>query len=247
MNTSHRHTACGFDKQPAPVPKPIRVLLVDDHPFIIQGLASSISRQPHLTVVGEAKDGQEAIAKSKELTPDVVVMDVTMPKLDGLAATETVRRDTPSAKVIVFTIHSQVDSFIRVLRSGASGCVLKTAPTGDLVQAIETVHAGHTYFSKELSQDAVNHMVRGTGNGPQILHLSNREREVLIAVAEGLTNKEIASRLNITVRTVETHRERITRKLDIHTIAGLTRFAYEKGLLSLAREPESTSQSPAGS
>jgi two-component system nitrate/nitrite response regulator NarL len=158
--------------------------------------------------------------------------------MDGLAATQTVSRETPAAKIVVLTAHNQPDSLLRVLRSGARGCVLKTAPTADLVRAIETVNAGSTFFSNELSQHAVRQMIRGGGEGPHASDLSNREREILITIAEGLSNKEIASRLNIAVRTVETHRERLIKKLNIHTTAGLTRFAVKTGLITVPVEEQ---------
>lgn len=216
--------------------KPIKILLVDDHPVVIHGMSSCLAREG-FTVLGHATNGREAISKTKDLSPDIVLMDLQMPDMDGLAATQTVSRETP-AKIVVLTAYNQPDSLLRVLRSGARGCVLKTAPTADLVRAIETVNAGSTYFSNELSQHAVRQMIRGGGEGPQASDLSNREREILIAIAEGLSNKEIASRLNIAVRTVETHRERLIRKLNIHTTAGLTRFAVKTGLITVPTDKQ---------
>ena len=131
-------------------------------------------------------------------------------------------------------MHRQSDYVLRILQSGALGYVLKEAPTEELMQAIQTVHNGQTYFSSEIARVALTQFVRGPGEGPSPMNLTNREREVLIFIAEGLSNKEIAVKLNLGVRTVETHRERIMRKLNIHSIAGLTRFAIAKGLVSIS-------------
>jgi two-component system nitrate/nitrite response regulator NarL len=214
----------------------IRVLLADDHPVVRRGLTVCLARQERLLIVGEAADGQEAVAKARELSPDIVLMDVDMPQMNGLTASEILRKELPRIKVLILSMHSHSDYVLRILQSGARGYVLKNASPDELVKAIETVHAGESYFSPDVARLALNQFVRGTGEGPQISHISNREREVLIAIAEGLSNKEIASRLNLGVRTVETHRERIMRKLNIHSVAGLTKFAIAKGLVLLPKD-----------
>jgi two-component system nitrate/nitrite response regulator NarL len=215
---------------------PIRVLLADDHPVVRRGLSACLARHKHLQIVGEAADGQEALTKARELNPDIVLMDIEMPKMDGLTATEMLRKELPRVRVLILTMHSQSDYLSRILRSGARGYTLKTASPEELAKAIETVHAGESYFSPDIARVALNQIVRGTGGGSEVPQLSKREREVLIAIAEGLSNKEIASRLNIGVRTAETHRERIIRKLNIHSVAGLTRFAISKGLITLPKD-----------
>jgi two-component system nitrate/nitrite response regulator NarL len=130
-------------------------------------------------------------------------------------------------------MHRQTDYVLRILQSGALGYVLKDAPVEELVEAIQTVYAGQAYFSSDIARVALTQFVRGSSDGPSPMNLTNREREVLIFIAEGLSNKEIAVKLNLGVRTVETHRERIMRKLNIHSIAGLTRFAIAKGMISI--------------
>ena len=214
----------------------IKLLLVDDHPVVRRGISSCLARQERLTIVGEAADGLEAVRKAKELNPDIILMDIDMPHMNGLAVTEVLRRELPSIKVLILSMHSNTDYVLRIIQSGARGYVLKEASTEELVRAIETVESGEAFFSPDVARVALNQFVRGPGTGPNASQLTNREREVLVQIAEGLSNKEIASHLGVGVRTVETHRERIMRKLDIHSVAGLTKFAISKGLISLRGE-----------
>ncbi len=212
-------------------PKSLRLLLVDDHPVVRKGLASCLARQSNLMVVGEAADGQEAIRKARELTPDLILMDIDMPRMNGLEAAEILRKDLPQIKVLILSMCSNTDYALRILESGARGYVLKEASTDELLHAIEVVCSGRTFFSPEVARLTLDQFVRAPGaSGPLV---TPRERQVLVAIAEGLSNKEIACRLNVGVRTVETHRERIMRKLNIHSIAGLTKYALAKGWISL--------------
>jgi two-component system nitrate/nitrite response regulator NarL len=216
--------------------KHIRILVADDHPVVRRGMSSCLARHEHLVIAGEAADGREAVARAKELQPDVILLDIDMPGMSGLAVSEVLRREMPRVKVLVLSMHQRAEYLLRILQSGARGYVLKAASTEELVKAIEMVHAGETYFSPEIARLALNQFVQGNGDGPSAAALTYREREVLVLIAEGLSNKEIATQLNVGVRTVETHRERIMRKLDIHSIAGLTRFALSKGLITLRDE-----------
>jgi len=217
--------------------RPVRVLVADDHPVVRKGVVSSLAAREKIQVVGEAADGQEALRKAKELAPDLVLMDIEMPQMNGLTAAEILRKENPAVKVLILSMHRQTDFVLRILASGARGYVLKDAPPAELVRAIEAVQAGETSFSPEVARAALNQYVQGTGGTAQLGRISNREREVLIAIAEGLSNKEIACRLNVGVRTVETHRERVMRKLNIHSVAGLTRYAIQKGLVTLPVQP----------
>ncbi len=217
----------------------IKLLLVDDHPVVRRGISSCLARQERLSIVGEAGDGIEAVRKAKELAPDIVLMDIDMPHMDGLAVTEVLRKELPNIKVLILSMHSNTDYVLRIIQSGARGYVLKEASPEELVRAIETVESGESFFSPDIARVALNQFVRGPGEGPTPSQLTNREREVLIQIAEGLSNKEIASRLGVGVRTVETHRERIMRKLNIHSVAGLTKFAIAKGLITLREEHNS--------
>ncbi len=211
---------------------PIRVLLVDDHPVVRKGLAACLGRAPSLAVIGEAADGREGLRLARSLRPDIVLTDMDMPNLNGLGLAAALRKELPGIKVLVLSMHSDSDGVLQVLQSGACGYILKAAPMEELIHAVEQVCAGRNYFSDEVARVALSRLV--TGQAPHSgSQLTPREREVLILIAEGLSNKEIACRLDLGVRTIETHRERVMRKLNIHSIAGLTRYAVAKGLISL--------------
>jgi len=214
----------------------IKLLLVDDHPIVRKGIGACLSRHPNFEIVGEAADGREAIARTRELSPNVVLMDIDMPHMSGLAVAEVLRKQMPEVKVLILSMHRQTEYVLRILQSGAHGYVLKDAPPEELIKAIETITTGDAYFSPDIARVALNQFVQGSGGGPEPTDLTQREREVLVHIAEGCSNKEIATNLNVGVRTVETHRERIMRKLNIHSIAGLTRFAIAKGMVTLRED-----------
>ena len=221
--------------QPRPQPlmkKQIRVLLVDDHPVVRKGLCLCLAKHGNIRILGEAADGQQALAMAKELQPDLMLMDIDLPGMNGLAVAEVLRQEQPQIQIVFLSMHSEGEYVMRILQSGAKGYVLKDAPMDELIQAIDKVYAGETYFSPEVARVAMNQIVNNQGtskNGS----LTERENEVLVQIAGGLSNKEIASKLGVGVRTVETHRERIMRKLDIHSAASLTRYAISKGLVTV--------------
>ena len=216
--------------------KRTRVLLADDHPVIRHGIAACLDKHEQLEVVGEASDGKETLRKAKELSPDIILMDIDMPHTNGLAVTEMLRKELPQIKVLILSMSNSGTFVPRILQSGARGYIPKDAPTEELVKAIETVQRGETYFGEDVAQIALRQMMSGSAQGANNRELSPREREVLIGIAKGLSNKEIASHLNIGTRTVETHRDNLMRKLDIRSVGGLTKYALANGLVMLREE-----------
>ena len=215
----------------------IKILVADDHPVVRRGLQTCLARQPRLKIVGEAADGDEALRKARELLPHVVLMDISMPGMNGLAVTEVLRKEAPQIKVLVLSVHNNKEYIFRVIQAGAHGYVSKEAPPEELVRAIETLHAGEPFFSEDIARAALSEFVTSGGKKEPFAQLTIREREVLVQIAEGKSNKEIADRLGIGVRTIETHRERIMRRLNIHSVAGLTKYAIANGLVSLDAGP----------
>jgi two-component system, NarL family, nitrate/nitrite response regulator NarL len=208
----------------------IRILLVDDHPVVRKGLSACLSDRPNLQVIGEAADGMEAIRKVGELSPDLVLMDVEMPVMNGLTATETICKRFPKTKVLVVSMHNNPDYVVQAIQMGARGFALKTAPSEELLKAIDIVQRGEPFFPGQ-SMSGQRLPARNPAAGPD--GLFEREKEVLVYLAMGYSNRDIGELLAISVRTVESHRARLMRKLNIHTIAGLTRYALSKGYISL--------------
>lgn len=203
-----------------------RVLLADDHALVRSGLRSLLQAQPDLEVVGEVEDGAAVVEACQRLKPDVVVMDLAMPGRGGISATEDLRAECPEIKVVVLTMHDD-EAYVRLARlAGASGFVLKKALATELIQAIQEVRAGGTHF---LTADAKRSFK--SSRGFPLEWLSDREREVLVLIALGHTTAEIACKLHISEKTVETHRAHISDKLELRTRADLVRFALEHGLL----------------
>ena len=217
----------------ATLKKKIKVLIVDDHPVVRKGLWSCLSDKQNVKLVGEAVDGIDAVQKVAELEPDVLLMDIDMPRKDGLTVTEELRKSTPKVKVLILSTHSNREYVLRIVRAGARGYVLKDASPDDLLAAIEAVDKGEAFFSPPVARIALNQYVDEADQEAPLAKLSERERQVLALIAEGKSNKEVAVALDIGVRTTETHRERIMRKLDIHSVAGLTKFAIANGIVSL--------------
>jgi two-component system response regulator NreC len=209
--------------------KRIRILLADDHAVVRQGFKMILEAQSDMEIVGEAGNGRQAVELADQLKPDVVVMDVAMPELNGIEATRRIGQSAPHARVVALSMHKDSVYVREVLRAGARGYLLKDSGAGDLVSAVRAVARGEGYLSPTVS-DAVLDDYRKHVTNPIDL-LSSREREVLQMLAEGKTNKEIAGVLNLSVYTVDAHRGRIMEKLNLHSINELVRFAVRNGLI----------------
>ena len=210
--------------------------MADDHPVVRKGLQSCLARHGHVQIVGEAADGEEAVSKTLELKPDVVLLDIHMPHMDGFAVTKLLRSKVPNVKILILSVSSTKEYIFRIIQAGAHGYISKEAPPEELLRAIESVQTGEPFFTPEMARAALNQLVSNGGNKDPFSSLTAREREVLTLIAEGKSNKETAERLGIGVRTVETHRERIMRRLGIHSTAGLTKFAIANGIASIEEQ-----------
>ncbi len=215
--------------------KRIRLLLVDDHPVVRKGIRSCLESLDHIEIVGEATDGREALAKVKELSPDTVLMDIDMPNMSGLDATKAIRSDFPDTRVLILSVHTNKHYVLQIIQSGAQGYVLKDTPPEDLARAIEAVDSGQPFFSPDINQIVLNQYMAeaGVDEDGTSTALTTRERQVLAMIAEGKSNKEMANHLGVGVRTIETHRERVMNKLNIHSVAGLTKYAISNGIARL--------------
>lgn len=218
---------------PNPATASIKVLLVDDHPLVLDGIQARLEAADGIDVIGLAANGQQALERSAELQPDVVLMDVSMPVMNGIEASAHFQRDYPQVKVLILSMHDSREYIMQLMHSGARGYVLKDVGCEELIKAIETVYQGNTYFSQGASQSLFNPDTEAplTSGDEQSPALTKREQTVLRLLAQGSSNKQIASELNISVRTVETHRQNIKAKLGIQTAAGLARYAIENNLV----------------
>ena len=211
---------------------PINILIADDHQVVAEGLKHLIEAQPDLKVLQIVADGREAVKAAKELQPDVVLMDLSMPELNGADATRAILERDPKCKVIVLSMYAEREYVRRALKAGAAGYVVKRSAAKEVVDAIRAVHAGQRYLSPRVA-DVVIDDYAGDGKGDLLERLSAREREVLQLLAEGRTGAEIAARLSLSQKTVETYRARLVEKLGIRDVAGLVKFAIQRGLVSL--------------
>jgi DNA-binding NarL/FixJ family response regulator len=213
--------------------RPIRVLVADDHAIVRTGIRHVLETEPGFSVVGEASNGTEALALALELRPDVAVLDISMPGVSGLHTAAELRRRAPETRVLILSMHDNTEYVLESLRAGVHGYLLKDSAAAELGQAIRAVCRGESFFSPPVARH-LGAVVRGEiggGRAGALAQLTAREQQVLVGVAEGRTNKEIAQELGISHRTVESHRESLMRKLDVYTVAGLTKVALEAGLI----------------
>jgi two-component system response regulator NreC len=218
--------------------KKIRVLLAEDHTIVRKGLRSILDAEDSIEVVGEAEDGRAAVEAVEHLRPDVVLMDISMPGLNGLEATRQIKHRAPHIRVLVLTMHTNEKYILQILQAGASGYLVKQAAVEELISAIQAVHRGDAFLSPSISKKVVQrYVLQGQAMAEEDSYelLTPREREVLQLIAEGHTNRDISEILHISIKTVEVHRANLMKKLDLHSAAELTRYAIGKGIISPER------------
>jgi len=214
----------------------IKLLIVDDHEIVRAGLRMLLQAQADLEIVGEVDNGRVAVAKARELQPDIVLMDISLPDMDGFEATRQIKRALPQVAILALTMHESDEYFFKMLEAGASGYVPKKAAPTDLVAAIRTVHGGGVFLYPALAKSLVrDFMGRAAESGDRATldGLTDREQEVLRLIADGLSNQEIADKLTISVKTVERHRANIMAKLNLHSRTELVKYAIRKGLIDV--------------
>jgi DNA-binding NarL/FixJ family response regulator len=212
----------------------LRILLADDHTLVRQGLRKVLEERPEWEVVAEAGDGREAVRLAEQLKPDVCVLDVAMPMLNGIEATRQIARRVPTTRILVLSMYSDEAYVAQILQAGAAGYILKDSADVDLIQAVSEVARGKSFFSPPIARVMLDDYVRQLaekGIGDRFDSLSDREREVFQLIAEGKVNKEIATILSISPSTVETHRARIMEKLDLHSAAEIVLYAVRRGVI----------------
>jgi len=213
---------------------PLRILVADDHTLVRQGLRKILESQPGWVVVGEAGDGRDAVQQTMDLQPDVVIMDIAMPRLNGVEAVQQIERRNPNARVLVLSMYSDEAYVTRAVRAGAAGYLLKDSADVDLIQAVSAVSEGKSFFSPAVARVLLDEYVRQLaerGIADRFDTLSEREREVFQLIAEGHSNKAVATMLHISPTTVETHRAHIMEKLDLHSTADIVLCAVRKGIV----------------
>ena len=214
----------------------MKVLITDDHAIVREGLQAYLSVQPDIEVVGEATNGEEAIKKAKDLLPDIILMDITMPGINGLEATRQIRKQNPDMKILVLTMHEEDDYFYRILEAGASGYFIKGGSFSELLSALRTVWHGDVFIYPTMAKKLLSNYLKGVKSGQETegyRKLTEREREILRFVADGRTNQEIAEQLFISPTTVQTHRAHMMAKLGLHNRTELVKYAIRHGFVAL--------------
>jgi len=209
-----------------------RILLVDDHAIMRDGIRALVSVEDDIEIIGEASDGKEAVEKSAQLNPDLIIMDIAMPKMDGLEATRRIKKKQPSMKVLVLTQHDNQEYVLSVIKAGASGFVPKKAVGSDLIAAIRAVHKGDSFLYPSAARVLMSNYLQHSDVADPFESLTAREREVLKLIADGHTSREIAEMLYLSLKTVLGHRNKLMQKLDLHNRTELVRFAIRKGLIT---------------
>jgi DNA-binding NarL/FixJ family response regulator len=213
----------------------VRIVIAEDHTILREGLRSLLSSDPNFEIVGEAEDGREAIKCVEKFRPDLILTDLSMPRMNGMEAIKEIKRQSPKTKVLVLTVHKAEEYILATFRAGANGYLLKDSTHAELVMAVKKVLSGKQYISPEISEKVIEGYLEGKKTLKSQTSwetLTHREREILKLIAEGYKNKKIAEDLCISVKTVEKHRANLMEKLDLHSIQALTAFAIERGLVT---------------
>jgi DNA-binding NarL/FixJ family response regulator len=224
--------------------KKITLLLVDDHTVVRQGLRALLVNQPDFEIAGEAGDGRQAVKLAQELTPDVVLMDLAMPFVNGLEATRQIVKSCPSTRILVLSSYGDEECVSQLLKAGAAGYLLKQTAANELPQAIRELRRGNSFFSPAIARHLSCASLQTGRFGKDTRELTSRETEVLQLVAEGFSNKEAAVKLGISIKTLEKHRQQVMNKLNIHEVAGLTRYAISRRMVSTGRSDRSEAVAP---
>jgi two-component system response regulator NreC len=212
-----------------------RIVIAEDHTILREGLKMLLSSNPDLEVVGEARDGLEAIRAVDSYKPDLILMDLSMPRMNGVGAIQEIKKQSPATKILVLTVHKTEEHILTALKTGADGYILKDATHSELMMAIEYIFSGRSYLSPGISEKVIEGYLEGRKSVKSSTSwdtLTQREREILKMIAEGYRNKDIADYLCISAKTVEKHRANLMKKLDLHSASSLTAFAMEKGLIT---------------
>jgi len=217
------------------MPERKRIVIAEDHTILREGLRMLLSSNPAFEVVGEAQDGLEAIRAVESLKPDLILMDLSMPRMNGVGAIQEIKKLNPSTKILVLTVHKTEEHILTALKTGAEGYILKDATRGELMLALDNIFSGRSYLSPGISEKVIEGYLEGRKSVKSSTSwdtLTQREREILKMIAEGYRNKDIADYLCISAKTVEKHRANLMKKLDLHSASSLTAFAMEKGLIT---------------
>jgi DNA-binding NarL/FixJ family response regulator len=217
------------------MPERKRIVIAEDHTILREGLRMLLSSNPAFEVVGEAQDGLEAIRSVESLKPDLILMDLSMPRMNGVGAIQEIKKLNPSTKILVLTVHKTEEHILTALKTGADGYILKDATHGELMLALDNIFSGRSYLSPGISEKVIEGYLEGRKSVKSSTSwdtLTQREREILKMIAEGYRNKDIADYLCISAKTVEKHRANLMKKLDLHSASSLTAFAMEKGLIT---------------
>ena len=212
---------------------PIRILLADDHALVRDGLAALLAAWPDMEVVGSVGDGRAAVQMAAELRPDVVVLDIAMPEMNGIEASRPLLKASPASRILILSMHAGAEHIYQALLAGATGYLLKESASAEFVSAVRAVGAGKRYLSQKISRDTIAAYIRQRGAGDPLGSLSARERQVLQLIVEGHTSAAVASRINLSPKTVDTYRSRLMRKLEVDDLPALVKFAIRHGIIDV--------------